>query len=84
MNTDSKTDKKGRKMKQKRIILDLSEDGMKKVDDLKQKLGLKTRPEVARYALGLTGTVQGYIDDGYTLQFSKGGEAIKVILITSN
>jgi len=71
-------------MKPKRIILDLSEDGMKKVDDLKQKLGLKTRTEVARYALCLTGTLQGYIDDGYTLQFSKGGKAIKVILITSN
>jgi len=71
-------------MKPKRVILDLSEDSMKKVDDLKQRLGLKTRPEVVRYALGLTGTVRDYIDDGYTLSFSKGGEEIMVILITSN
>jgi len=71
-------------MKPKRIILDLSEDSMKKVDDLKQRLGLKTGSEVVRYALGLTGTVRDYIDDGYTLSFSKGGEEIMVILITSN
>ena len=68
------------KKTKKRIILDYSEDVMAEIDTLKEKLGVSSRADLVRFALGLLDLTTEKTKDGYTMQFKKGDSVIDVAL----
>ena len=64
----------------KRIILDFSPDVMHEIDTLKDTMGVKSRSELIRYALGLLDLTAEKRRDGFTLQFKKDDQIIDVAM----
>lgn len=62
----------------KKIILDFNEDAANNIDNLKERLGLKSRTELFRYALALLDLTEEKRREGYKLQFRKGNSVTEV------
>jgi len=60
--------------------MDFTPEVMKEIDELKDDLGLKSRTEMIRYAVGLLKTVSEMKRDGYSMQFKKGDEIVAIVL----
>jgi len=68
------------KKTKKRIILDFSPEIMKEIDDLQESLGVKSRGELIRFALGLLDLTTEKKKDGYKMQFRKEDKIIDVAM----
>lgn len=68
------------KKAKKRIILDFSPEVMNEIDILQENLGVKSRGELIRYALGLLDLTTEKKKDGYTMQFRKEDQVIDVAM----
>jgi metal-responsive CopG/Arc/MetJ family transcriptional regulator len=64
----------------KRIILDFSPEVMDEIDILKDTLGVKSRAELIRYALGLLDLTMEKRQDGFAMQFRKGEQVVDVAM----
>lgn len=68
------------KKAKKRIILDYSDDVMADIDALKDNLGVSSRADLVRFALGLLDLATEKTKDGYKMQFRKGDSVVDVAL----
>ena len=66
------------KSTKKKIILDFTEEAANNIDNLKDRLGFKTRTELIRHALALLDFTDEKRREGYKLQFRKGNNVTEV------
>ena len=64
----------------KRIILDFTPEIMDEIDSLKDSVGVKSRTELIRYALGLLSLTAEQKKEGFKMQFKKGNEIVSVAM----
>lgn len=64
----------------KRIILDFSSSTVDDIDTLKDKIGMKSRTELIRYALGLLALTTEQKEAGFKMQFRKDDEIVTVAM----
>ena len=64
----------------KRIILDFTPEIMDEIDSLKDSVGVKSRTELIRYALGLLALTTEQKKEGFKMQFKKGNEIVNVAM----
>lgn len=64
----------------KRIILDFSPEVMEEIDILKDSMGVKSRAELIRFALGLLNLTTEKKKEGYVMQFKKDDKIVDVAM----
>ena len=64
----------------KRIILDFSPEVMEEIDILKDSMGVKSRAELIRFALGLLNLTTEKKKNGYVMQFKKDDKIVDVAM----
>ncbi len=63
----------------KRLQFDFSEKSVESIDDLVDATDSKTRAEVVRKALSVYEKLNGYLDEGWQIELTKGEERISVL-----
>jgi len=65
-----------------RLVLELQEGAAEGLDSIGEKLGMRRRSEILRYALGLLETCAPYLQEGYDIVLQRKGDpaAIRVVV----
>ncbi|MDP2812531.1 MAG: hypothetical protein Q8O32_02460 [bacterium] len=69
------------KQKVKSLHIPVTEDDLKRLDDIREQVSASSRSEVVRKAIKLYNLVYAYYQDGYTIEFRKDGKSVSIIIM---